>query len=92
MRHDLQHPSEAAASSRLEPKSPSTEAAGRRRLVLAGVAGNAMEWHDFAVYGYFSAMLGLRLVQGVSVGGENRRLGRVLRRGGGTEPAGLMGR
>jgi len=29
-----------------------------RRTVLAGVIGNVMEWYDFAVYGYFAAILG----------------------------------
>ena len=27
-------------------------------LVLAGAAGNVMEWYDFAVYGYFAATIG----------------------------------
>jgi MHS family proline/betaine transporter-like MFS transporter len=29
-----------------------------RRLIVAGVAGNVMEWYDFAVYGYFAQTLG----------------------------------
>jgi len=29
-----------------------------RRLVVAGVAGNVMEWYDFAVYGYFAPVIG----------------------------------
>ena len=33
-------------------------ATGRRRLILAGMAGNVMEWYDFSVYGYFAATLG----------------------------------
>jgi MHS family proline/betaine transporter-like MFS transporter len=28
------------------------------RAVLAATAGNLLEWYDFAVYGYFSAMIG----------------------------------
>src|SRR5262249_40206209 len=28
------------------------------RLIIAGTAGNVMEWYDFAVYGYFAAMIG----------------------------------
>ena len=28
------------------------------RLVLAGAAGNVLEWYDFAVYGYFAAVVG----------------------------------
>lgn len=28
------------------------------RLTLAGVAGNVLEWYDFAVYGYFSDVIG----------------------------------
>lgn len=30
----------------------------RRRTVLAGLAGNIMEWYDFAVYGYFAPVIG----------------------------------
>src|SRR5215475_7971067 len=28
------------------------------RAILAGVAGNVMEWYDFSVYGYFAAVIG----------------------------------
>jgi MHS family proline/betaine transporter-like MFS transporter len=28
------------------------------RLVVAGIAGNVMEWYDFAVYGYFAPIIG----------------------------------
>ena len=28
------------------------------RVVLAGIAGNVMEWYDFAVYGYFAQAIG----------------------------------
>ena len=24
----------------------------RRRLIVAGIVGNVMEWYDFAIYGY----------------------------------------
>ena len=37
------------------PKTPST---ARRRSVVAGAIGNALEWYDFATYGYFSAVIG----------------------------------
>ena len=30
----------------------------RRRTIIAGVAGNVMEWYDFAVYGYFATVIG----------------------------------
>jgi MHS family proline/betaine transporter-like MFS transporter len=30
----------------------------RRRLVIAGTAGNIVEWYDFAVYGYFAQVIG----------------------------------
>lgn len=30
----------------------------RRRSVIAGIAGNVMEWYDFAVYGYFAKEIG----------------------------------
>ena len=48
-------------------KSPSTspgsslrpdQKAARRRLIIAGIVGNALEWYDFAVYGYFAAIIG----------------------------------
>jgi len=29
-----------------------------RRAILAGAAGNVMEWYDFSVYGYFAAVIG----------------------------------
>lgn len=29
-----------------------------RRVTLAGIAGNVMEWYDFAVYGYFAPIIG----------------------------------
>ena len=29
-----------------------------RRLILAGIAGNVMEWYDFAIYGYFAPVIG----------------------------------
>lgn len=28
------------------------------RLIVAGVAGNVMEWYDFAIYGYFAQTIG----------------------------------
>jgi MFS transporter, MHS family, proline/betaine transporter len=48
-------------------KSPSTspgsslrpdQKAARRRLIIAGIVGNALEWYDFAIYGYFAAIIG----------------------------------
>ena len=32
--------------------------AAERRTVLAGLAGNVLEWYDFGVYGYFAAVIG----------------------------------
>ena len=29
----------------------------KRQLILAGLIGNAMEWYDFAIYGYFAAII-----------------------------------
>lgn len=29
----------------------------KRRLILAGLIGNVMEWYDFAIYGYFAAVI-----------------------------------
>jgi MFS transporter, MHS family, proline/betaine transporter len=31
---------------------------GRRRVVVAGIIGNVMEWYDFAIYGYFARTIG----------------------------------
>src|SRR5215472_12321436 len=30
----------------------------RRRLVIAGVVGNVLEWYDFSVYGFFAPAIG----------------------------------
>jgi MHS family proline/betaine transporter-like MFS transporter len=40
--------------------SMATEDARRahRRVIAAGIAGNVMEWYDFAVYGYFARTIG----------------------------------
>lgn len=35
-----------------------TAMASRPRIVVAGLVGNVMEWYDFAVYGYFAAVIG----------------------------------
>ena len=32
--------------------------AAERRIVVAGLAGNVMEWYDFGAYGFFAAVLG----------------------------------
>ena len=29
-----------------------------RRAIIAGFAGNVMEWYDFSVYGYFATIIG----------------------------------
>jgi MFS family permease len=34
------------------------DARARRRTILAGIAGNVMEWYDFSVYGCFAAVIG----------------------------------
>ncbi len=33
-------------------------AVSQRRVILAGLIGNVMEWYDFAVYGYFATVIG----------------------------------
>src|SRR5262245_65902227 len=33
-------------------------AAHIRRVIAAGMIGNALEWYDFAIYGYFAAQIG----------------------------------
>jgi len=30
----------------------------RRKVIMAGLVGNVMEWYDFAVYGYFASIIG----------------------------------
>ncbi len=30
----------------------------RNKTIIAGIAGNVMEWYDFAVYGYFAPIIG----------------------------------
>lgn len=30
-----------------------------RRIILVGLVGNLLEWYDFAVYGYFAAVIGM---------------------------------
>ena len=34
------------------------DSSGQRGTILAGIAGNIMEWYDFTVYGYFAAVIG----------------------------------
>ena len=31
---------------------------GSAKLIAAGAIGNVLEWYDFAVYGYFAAVIG----------------------------------
>jgi MHS family proline/betaine transporter-like MFS transporter len=33
-------------------------ASAQRRAIIAGIAGNVMEWYDFSVYGYFATVIG----------------------------------
>ena len=32
--------------------------AAERKTVIAGLAGNVLEWYDFGVYGFFAAAIG----------------------------------
>jgi hypothetical protein len=41
-----------------------------RRVVVAGIAGNAMEWYDFAIYGYFAPIIGARFFPSTSTAEE----------------------
>lgn len=41
-----------SAPAAVQPASPSA------RLIFAGIVGNVMEWYDFAIYGYFAALIG----------------------------------
>jgi len=36
----------------------SAAAMSRRRIIVAGIVGNVMEWYDFAIYGYFVSTIG----------------------------------
>ena len=47
----------AAIARTAEEKTKEIRAA-ERRIVMAGLAGNVMEWYDFGTYGYFAAVLG----------------------------------
>lgn len=38
--------------------SAETAEASHRKLVLAGIAGNVLEWYDFSVYGFFAVAIG----------------------------------
>ena len=35
-----------------------TSAPGSRRVIFAGMAGNLLEWFDFAIYGFFAVIIG----------------------------------
>jgi len=37
---------------------PVSASPSRRRIIMAGLVGNVMEWYDFAVYGYFASVIG----------------------------------
>jgi hypothetical protein len=34
------------------------EPVNRRKVIVAGMIGNALEWYDFSVYGYFVGAIG----------------------------------
>ncbi len=34
------------------------ESASRRKVIIAGMIGNALEWYDFSIYGYFVGAIG----------------------------------
>lgn len=48
---DIHHPSHARLPNDQPPQ-------GTARLLAAGVAGNLLEWFDFAVYGFFAVTIG----------------------------------
>lgn len=50
--------SSAAQAMTLASNPSASVHATRRRTILAGIAGNVMEWYDFAVYGYFAPIIG----------------------------------
>lgn len=50
--------STAVVSLPLDPSHEHEKRRLQRRTTLAGIAGNVMEWYDFAVYGYFAPIIG----------------------------------
>ena len=53
-------PSALTADGPHAPDRRATTPPSARRVLIAGAAGNAMEWYDFAVYGYFAPIIGAR--------------------------------
>ena len=53
-------PSAPTADGPRAPGGRATVPSTARRVLVAGAAGNAMEWYDFAVYGYFAPTIGAR--------------------------------
>jgi MHS family proline/betaine transporter-like MFS transporter len=37
---------------------PDSPVSSQRKLVIAGIVGNILEWYDFSVYGYFAVSIG----------------------------------
>ena len=48
---------EGGAMATMVGETPS-RASTQRRAIIAGIAGNVMEWYDFSVYGYFATIIG----------------------------------
>jgi MFS transporter, MHS family, proline/betaine transporter len=42
----------------IESNPINTKAASQRRLLIAGIAGNVLEWYDFSIYGFFALAIG----------------------------------
>ncbi|MDR1910285.1 MAG: hypothetical protein LBQ26_00375, partial [Holosporales bacterium] len=42
----------------MQPKKKISEFQTLKRVILSCVAGSSLEWFDFALYGYFAAILG----------------------------------
>ncbi len=47
-----------ASSSISASKAVERPADSRRRLIVAGAAGNILEWYDFSIYGFFALAIG----------------------------------
>ncbi|MEU9714463.1 MFS transporter [Streptomyces sp. NPDC047976] len=56
--------------SRLAPPRPARSAAGPRRVLLAGSAGNFTEWYEFGVYGAFATVIADRFFTPAQAAGQ----------------------
>lgn len=69
-----------------------TEAATRRRAVVAATIGNFVEWYDFSVYAFFATVIGTLFFghYGDKVGRKNTLAAVVLLMAGATVLIGIL--